>query len=260
MHTAPLRVTIWNEFVHERTHPEVGRIYPNGIHAALASAMGAYPELRIRTATLAEPEHGLSSEVLGETDVLAWWGHAAHNDVDDVVAARVQERVISGMGLVVLHSGHLSKPFKRLMGTSCHLCWREAGERERVWVINPGHPIARGIDRFIELENSECYGEPFGIPAPDEQVFISWFEGGEVFRSGNCWVRGSGRIFYFSPGHESYPIYHHPLIQRVIYNAIRWAQPQGIAGEVPRHVPVEQAREKIVPRGLQMHDATGALR
>jgi len=145
------------------------------------------------------------------------------------------------------------------MGTSCHLCWREAGERERVWVINPGHPIAQGIDRFIELENSECYGEPFGIPAPDEQVFISWFEGGEVFRGGNCWVRGSGRIFYFSPGHESYPVYHHPLIQRVIYNAIHWARPQGIKAEVPRHVPVEQAPEKIVARGLQLHEADGRL-
>src|SRR5215470_7956258 len=259
MSTSPLRVTIWNEFVHERTHSDVGRIYPNGIHGVLASALSGYPELRIRTATLAEPEHGLSKEVLAETDVLTWWGHAAHNDVDDVVAARVQERVISGMGLVVLHSGHLSKPFRRLMGTSCHLCWREAGERERVWVINPGHPIARGIDRFIELENSECYGEPFGVPAPDEQVFISWFEGGEVFRSGNCWTRGSGRIFYFSPGHESYPIYHNPLIQRVIANAIYWARPQGVTANVPRHVPVEQAREKIVSRGPQLHDAGGKL-
>src|SRR6266581_3766048 len=181
-------------------------------------------------------------------------------EVLDAVAARVQLRVIEGMWLIVLHSVHLSKPFRRLMGTSCHLCWREAGERERVWVINPGHPISRGIDRFIELENSECYGEPFGIPAPAEQVFISWFEGGEVFRSGNCWVRGSGRIFYFGPGHESYPIYHHPLIQRVIYNAILWARPQGSRAEVPRHVPAEQAREKIVPRGLKVHDAAGSLR
>ena len=256
----PTRVTVWNEFVHERTHPEVGRLYPEGIHGVLASVLGAEPELRFRTATLGEPEHGLSKDVLAETDVLIWWGHAAHNEVDDTVAARVQERVIAGMGLIALHSAHLSKPFKRLMGTSCHLTWREAGERERLWVVNPGHRIARGIDRFIELENSECYGEPFGIPAPDEQVFISWFEGGEVFRSGNCWVRGSGRISYFSPGHESYPTYHHPLIQRVIANAIHWACPQGTAADVPRHVPVEQARETIVARGAQVHDAHGTLR
>ena len=255
----PIRVTIWNEFVHERNHEEVRRIYPEGIHGVLAKGLAGNPALQIRTATLREPEHGLTKEVLEQTDVLTWWGHAAHEEVDDAVAARVQQRVIEGMGLVVLHSGHLSKPFRRLMGTSCYLCWREAGERERVWVINPGHPIAQGIDRFIELENSECYGEPFGIPAPDEQVFISWFEGGEVFRGGNCWFRGSGRIFYFSPGHETYPIYHNPLIQRVIFNAIHWARPQGVKADVPRHVPVEQAREKIVSRGPQLHDAGGKL-
>jgi len=254
-----IQVTIWNEFVHEQTHAEVARIYPEGIHAVLAEAMRPHAELKVRTATLREPEHGLSQETLAKTDVLVWWGHAAHDQVADSVAERVQQRVLEGMGLVVLHSGHLSKPFKRLMGTSCHLCWREAGERERIWVINPGHPITKGIDRFIELQNSECYGEPFGIPAPDEQVFISWFEGGEVFRSGNCWLRGSGRIFYFSPGHESYPIYHHPLIQRVIYNAIVWAQPQGIKAGVPQHVPVEIAREKIAIRGPQLHKPDGAL-
>lgn len=254
-----IRVTIWNEFVHEQTHAEVARIYPAGIHQVLAEGMRAHSELNVRTATLREPEHGLSQASLEQTDVLVWWGHAAHDQVDDSVAAHVQQRVLEGMGLVVLHSGHLSKPFKRLMGTSCHLCWREAGERERIWVINPGHPITKGIDRFIELESSECYGEPFGIPAPDEQVFISWFEGGEVFRSGNCWFRGSGRIFYFSPGHESYPIYHHPLVQRVIYNAIVWAQPQGTKAGVPQHVPVEKAREKIGIRGPQLHKSDGAL-
>ena len=255
----PIRVTVWNEFVHERDHADVRRIYPEGIHGTLAGALRADPALQVRTATLREPENGLTKEALEQTDVLTWWGHAAHEEVDDAVAARVQQRVLEGMGLIVLHSGHLSKPFRGLMGTSCHLCWREAGERERVWVINPGHPIARGIDRFIELENSECYGEPFGIPAPDEQVFISWFEGGEVFRGGNCWFRGSGRIFYFSPGHETYPIYHDPLIQRVISNAIHWARPQGSKADVPRHVPVEQAREKIVSRGPQLHDSGGRL-
>jgi trehalose utilization protein len=256
---SPLRITIWNEFIHEKENPDVARLYPEGIHGALASALGAYPELQVRTATLGEPEHGLTAEVLSQTDVLTWWGHAAHDDVDDAVAERVQQRVLDGMGLIVLHSGHLSRPFRRLMGTSCHLCWREAGERERIWVIDPGHPITRGIDRFIELENSECYGEPFGIPAPDEQVFISWFEGGEVFRSGNCWVRGSGRIFYFSPGHETYPIYQNPLIQRVIYNAICWARPQGIRADVPRHVGIEEAREKLVARGPQLHGPGGTL-
>jgi trehalose utilization protein len=254
-----LRVTIWNEFVDERSNPAVARIYPEGIHGALAAALRAQPELLVRTATLREPEHGLTEEVLAQTDVLTWWGHAAHDEVSDAVAARVQQRVLDGMGLIVLHSGHESKVFRRLMGTSCLLCWREAGERERVWVVNPGHPIARGIGHYIELENSEMYGEPFGIPTPEEQVFISWFQGGEVFRGGNCRTRGSGRIFYFSPGHEAYPIYHNPLIQRVICNGVFWARPQGTKSDVPRHVPVEQAREHITARGPQMHDASGAL-
>lgn len=256
---AKIRVTVWNEFVHERSNAEVAQIYPKGIHAVLAGALKKHPDLEVRTATLDQPEHGLTEAVLAKTDVLTWWGHAVHNQVQDHVVARVFQRIMDGMGLVALHSGHDSKIFKKLMGTGCQLCWREAGERERVWVINPGHPIAEGIDHCIELPNSEMYGEPFDIPRPDEQVFISWFEGGEVFRGGNCWYRGSGRIFYFSPGHESYPIYHHPLIQRVIANGVRWARPQGRKTDVPRHVPVEKALEKITAKGPQLHDAHGVL-
>ena len=256
----PIRVTIWNEFVHERTNPEVAKIYPGGLHETLADSLRTHSELSVRTATLREPEHGLTEQVLNETDVLTWWGHAAHDEVGDAVVARVHQRVLDGMGLIALHSGHNSKIFKKLMGTSCMLCWREAGERERVWVVNPGHPIAEGIGDCIELEQSEMYGEPFAIPHPDEQVFISWFQGGEVFRGGNCWKRGSGRVFYFSPGHEAYPIYHQPAIQRVIYNAVRWARPQGRKAEVPRHVPLEEAREQITARGPVLHDTGGVLK
>jgi trehalose utilization protein len=255
-----IRVTIWNEFVHERKNPDVAKIYPQGLHETIAASLRKYSELEVRTATLAEPEHGLTEAALANTDVLTWWGHAAHDEVSDSVIARVHERVLAGMGLIVLHSGHWSKLFKRVMGTSCALCWREAGERERVWVVNPGHPIAEGIDACIELEHSEMYGEPFGIPLPEEQVFISWFEGGEVFRGGNCWTRGSGRVFYFSPGHEAYPIYHHPAIQRVIYNAVRWARPQGRRADTPRQVPVEEAREKITHQGPSMHTASGKIK
>jgi trehalose utilization protein len=254
-----LRVTLWNEFVHEREHPQVARIYPRGIHQTLADVLGKQDGWSVRTATLDQPGQGLPAAVLDHTDVLVWWGHAAHEAVQDELAARVQERVIAGLGLVVLHSGHESKIFKRLMGTSCHLCWREAGERERVWVVNPGHPIAAGLGDCIELEQSEMYGEPFGIPPPDEVIFISWFEGGEVFRGGCTWTRGSGRIFYFSPGHETYPIYHHPDIQRVIINGVSWVRPQGRPADVPRHVPVEQARQKLTARGPTLHEAAGRI-
>jgi trehalose utilization protein len=253
MNTAPIRVTVWNEFVHERQNAAVAEIYPRGIHGAIQQALSVHPDMRVRTATLDEPEQGLPDSVLEDTDVLLWWGHAAHDAVSDDLVSRVQQRVIAGMGLIVLHSGHWSKVFKRLMGSSCALCWREAGERERVWVVDPGHPIAQGIGDCIEIEQSEMYGEPFGIPTPDELVFVSWFQGGEVFRSGATWTRGSGRIFYFSPGHEVYPIYHHPDVRRVIANGIRWASPRGVAASTPRHVPVEAAREKITSRGGTVH-------
>ncbi|WP_269540249.1 ThuA domain-containing protein [Cerasicoccus fimbriatus] len=253
-----LRVTIWNEFVHEKKNATVQSIYPDGIHAAIEAGLNELgaDELDITIATLDMPEHGLTEEVLNNTDVLIWWGHCAHGQVEDAIVDRVQERVLGGMGFIVLHSGHFAKPFKRLMGTSCALKWREAGEKERLWVCNPGHPIAAGIeDGFIELEQTEMYGEPFGIPSPDEQVFISWFEGGEVFRSGNCWIRGNGKIFYFRPGHETYPIYKNPTVCRVIYNAVKWAAPQGRWVEPLKapNVPVDQAREKITAKGGSLH-------
>jgi len=254
-----LRVTVWHEFVHERVNPEIAALYPEGMHGTLAAALAKNEDLIVRTATLQEPDHGLTPEVLAETDVLTWWGHAAHGDVRDEIVDRVQQRVLEGMGLIVLHSAHYSKIFKKLMGTACELCWREAGERERVWVISPGHPIAAGIGDCIEIERSEMYGEPFGIPEPEEQVFISWYEGGEVFRSGNCWHRGNGKIFYFSPGHETYPIYHHPDIQRVIMNAVFWARPQGYWSNKGRPIPLEITKEKIVHKGPRLHDDSGRL-
>ena len=166
----------------------------------------------VETATLDMPEHGLTEERLAKTDVLLWWGHMAHGKVDDAIVERVQKRVWEGMGLIVLHSGHFSKIFKRLLGTPCSLKWREAGEIERLWVINRNHPIAAGLPEYIEIEHEEMYGEPFPIPEPLETVFISCFEGGEVFRSGVTFQRGAGRIFYFRPGHEAYPTYHNPLV------------------------------------------------
>lgn len=220
-----MNVTIWNEFRHEQEHAHVRQLYPDGIHMQLARVLEE-PGRTIRTATLDEPEHGLPDHVLADTDVLVWWGHAAHDEVADAIVDRVQARVLEGMGLVVLHSGHHAKVFKRLMGTSCNLIWREAddGERERMWVVNPAHPIAEGVGAFIELPAHEMYGEPFDVPEPDELVFVSWFEGGEVFRSGCCYRRGRGRIFYFSAGHETFPIYHQADVVQVVRNGVAWAK------------------------------------
>ena len=217
-------VTVWNEYRHERDSDVVAEVYPDGIHAVIAETLES-AGFETRTATLDEPDHGLTADVLADTDVLTWWGHAAHDEVRTEIVDRVQERVLDGMGLLVLHSGHYSKIFKRLMGTSCSLKWREAAETERLWVVEPSHPIADGIDEYIKLDAAEMYGERFDVPAPDTLVFTSWFEGGEVFRSGCCYRRGNGRVFYFRPGHETYPIYHNEAIQQVLVNAVEWAAP-----------------------------------
>ena len=219
-----LRVTIWNEFRHEKTHDEVKQIYPDGLHVPIADHL-RQGGMEVRVATLDDPEHGLTEDVLARTDVLTWWGHMAHAEVSDTVVDRVQRRVLDGMGLIVLHSGHHSKIFRRLMGTSADLKWREADEKERLWVVEPGHPIADGLDEYFEIPQAEMYGEHFDIPAPDTLVFVSWFQGGEVFRSGCCYWRGKGKIFYFRPGHETYPIYYQPEVLHVIANAVRWAAP-----------------------------------
>ena len=221
------RVTVWNEYRQEKSDPPVRAIYPNGIHAAIAEGLRE-AGFDVTSATLDEPELGLTDAVLASTDVLTWWGHVAHSEVDDAAVDRVQRRVLDGMGLIVLHAGHHSKIFRRLMGTSCDLKWREAGERERIWVIDPAHPIADGLGESFVIEQEEMYGERFDIPAPDELVLVSWFQGGEVFRSGCCFHRGRGRVFYFRPGHETHPTYFNPDVRRVIANAVHWAaQPAG---------------------------------
>ena len=221
-----INVIVWNEFVHEREHEAVKAVYPEGIHQVVAGFLKSDPNLSITTATLEQPEHGLTEQRLADCDVLLWWGHMAHDKVSDAIVDRVQKRVLEGMGLIVLHSAHYSKIFRRLLGTTCSLKWREAEETERVWVIEPSHPIAAGLGQYFEIPYEEMYGERFEIPAPDETVFLSWFEGGEVFRSGCCWTRGHGRIFYFRPGHETYPTYYQKEVQLVLQNAVRWATPR----------------------------------
>jgi trehalose utilization protein len=220
-----IRVTVWNEFRHEKQDEEVRSVYPHGLHEVIADGLRAHGFDSVRCATLDEPDNGLPDEVLAETDVLLWWGHKAHGDVQDATVDRVQLRVMQGMGLIVLHSGHFSKPFRRLMGTSCGLRWREAGENERLWVVDPSHPIAAGVGPYIDIPQVEMYGEHFDIPAPDELVFVSWFKGGNVFRSGCCYHRGHGKVFYFRPGHETFPIYFHEEVRQVLANGVRWAAP-----------------------------------
>ncbi|MEU2159352.1 ThuA domain-containing protein [Streptomyces sp. NPDC019396] len=223
--TSALRVTVWNEGVHEahQDPPHISRIYPQGLHGAIASAiLSQIPDAVITTALLDDAEHGLTDEVLHRTDVLVWWGHIAHDRVEDHIVERVHNHVLGGMGLMALHSAHFSKIFIRLMGTTCALNWRDEGERELLWTVAPAHPITQGIPSPVIIPEQECYSEFFDIPEPDELLFISSFQGGEVFRSGATFTRGKGRIFYFSPGDQAYPVYHQLEIQRILANGIRW--------------------------------------
>jgi trehalose utilization protein len=219
-----IQVTVWNEGRHEKTNEHIKKLYPDGMHAVIAKYLKAQG-MEARTATLDDPEHGLTDDVLAKTDVLIWWAHMAHHEVKDAIVEKVYNRVLDGMGLICLHSAHFSKIFRKLMGTTCNLKWREIGEKERLWVIEPGHPIAEGLDEYVEIEHEEMYGERFDIPDPDTLVFVSWFQGGEVFRSGCCYYRNQGKVFYFRPGHESYPTYHNETVLKIIANAVRWAAP-----------------------------------
>ena len=227
----PIRFTVWGEFRHEKRYEQVHKLYPDGMHEAIAAFLRKHTDLKVRTATLDQPDNGLSDAVLADTDVLTWWGHLAHADVQDLITERVFHRVNKGMGLIVLHSGHFSKIFRRLMGTSCDLKWRVGEDREIVWVTKPGHPITAGLSDHFIIPREEMYGEHFDVPEPLETIFISTFTGGEAFRSGLTYTRGAGKIFYFRPGHETYPTYFNPEVRRVIANAARWAAPS--AGPKP---------------------------
>ena len=226
-----MKITVWNEFAHEKTDDVVKAIYPDGIHMCIARTLEA-AGFEVRTATLDDPECGLTQEVVDDTDVMIWWGHMAHNKVPDEIAERVHKAVLEGMGLIVLHSGYHSKIFRKLMGTTCNLKWRD-GARERIWTIKPNHPITAGIPETFVLDPEEMYGETFDIPEPMETLFMGWFNGGEVFRSGCTWVRGNGRIFYFQPGHETNTSFQNPHVQQIIKNAVRWACPIKKNLEIP---------------------------
>ncbi len=222
-----IKATVWNEFSFSCKCPEALSVYPKGHHETIKDFLNKDKNIKATAVTMDMPEQGLPDELLDNTDVLLWWGHCRHDDVSDALADKIVRRVYAGMGLILLHSAHLSKPFKRVLGASGRLNWGEGGERERLWAVNPAHPIVKGLPEYIDLENEEMYGEPFGIPEPDETVFISWFKGGRVMRSGVTYNRGAGKVFYFQPGHETFPTYHNPLIAQTIINAVHWAYADG---------------------------------
>ncbi len=243
-----IKVTVWNEFCHEKLSERVAKIYPDGIHGAIKEMLEKDDSKRfeVKVATLEMDEHGLTDEVLENTDVLIWWGHMKHDAVSDEIVEKVVKRINEGMGFIPLHSAHYCKVFKKLMGTSCRSKWRENDEKEIIWVTSPTHPIAEGLPEYIILPEEETYGECFQIPTPDEVVFTSWFAGGEVFRSGCCFTRGVGKIFYFRPGHEEYPTYYREDIMQVIKNAIVWAKPSlGPKPTLGHYDPIVEVKDKF---------------
>ena len=243
-----IKVTIWNEFRHEQTDEKIKQIYPDGIHGCIAGFLGKDEELEIKTATFDMPEHGLTEEVLVDTDVLVFWNHMLQEEFSDEVAERVQRHVLAGMGLVMLHSGHYSKIMRLLLGTTMTLRWRH-GDRERLFCTCPSHPIAQGIPAWFDIPEEEMYGEYFDIPKPDDVVFTGWFAGGEVFRSGCTFLRGMGKIFYFQPGHEEYPNYEIPYIQKIITNAVHWCAPAIRMAAPPENIAVDPSIEEKYERG-----------
>ena len=255
-----IKVTIRNEFIHEKSQKAVGdqirKFYPDGIHRAIAGHLKS-DDLEIRCVSLDEPEQGLPDSILNDTDVLFWWGHCAHQKVADSLVEKIALRIQYGMGLIVLHSGHYSKIFRRMMGTECRLRWREVGEKERLWCACPSHPIVQGLPETFVIPNSEMYGESFDIPDDGKVIYMSWYEGGNVFRSGVTFQRGAGKIFYFSPGHETYPIYHDPNIIKVLSNAVRWAAPKKMLP--PRVTTQKVSFEKIYTENPNLNLDTSSL-
>ena len=243
-----IRVTVWNEYKHERELKEVKAVYPHGIHECIREFLEKEEEFQVRTAVFSMEEHGLTEEVLENTDVLIFWSHALQEEFSQETARRIQRHVLGWMGLIALHSAHFSKVMKGLLGTSMTLKWRH-GDRERLWCTAPAHPIAQGVEESIEIPREEMYGEYFDIPKPDDVVFTGWFSGGEVFRSGCTFTRGKGKIFYFQPGHEEYPVHYIPGIQKIIKNAVRWCAPSACERNVPecqefRLSPEEELQKK----------------
>ena len=239
-----INVVIWNEFRHEKRDPAVAQIYPDGIHACIRDFLKEDDNLNITLAALDDPDQGISDELLNKTDVLFWWGHMAHGEVDDKLVEKIRNRVYAGkMGLIVLHSGHHSKVFRSIVGATGNLSWGR-NQKEVVWNLMPQHPIAAGIPDHFILQSEELYAEPFYIPQPDQLVFGGWYEDGHIFRSGCCFFRGVGKIFYFQPGHEYCRSFYNPYVQRIIRNAVEWVKPADIGYEIPAGAP--QITKKIV--------------
>ncbi len=218
----PRRVVVWSE----GTAPK--SVYPHDINAAIAEGLYVLSGWEVSTASITQQDQGLPDDVLGNVDVLIWWGHERHGDVTDDLVARIVARVRDhGMGFIATHSAHYSKPLKALLGTPCG--WKggyeDDGSKVEIVVMAHSHPIARGVKDFV-VPHTERYGDPFEAPQPETLIFdgIYTLPNGthQNAQQGMVWRIGKGRVFYFQPGHEGYPIYFQPEIRQVVRNGVRW--------------------------------------
>ncbi len=221
-----MKVTIVCEYNSSMDSLEGKKAYPNGMGNCLKDFLqSAYDDVTLITYDDKGADE-LTDDIIEKTDVMFWWGHWYHGAILEELADKIVSRVQRGMGMVFLHSAHMSKPFKKLIGSTGTLKWREVGEHERLWCVDMSHPIAEGLGEYIDIPQEEMYGEPFDIPKPDELVYIGWFQGGEVFRGGCVFKRGRGKFFYFNPGHETYPTYRILKIQKLLIQACEYVAPK----------------------------------
>lgn len=207
-------------------------VYPNDINSAIADGLKPLEAegWKIVKAGLGDPDQGISDELLNRTDVLVWWGHKKHGEVSNDLVAKIDARVREGrMGFISTHSSHFAKPYRKLMGTPCS--WREYktdGTSVEIIVKDPSHPICKGVKNF-KLPKIERYGEPFAVPTPEsvplDGIYTKPDGSTEPGRMGLCWTVGKGRVFYFTPGHETYDDYFRPEVRQILLNAVVWAAP-----------------------------------
>jgi trehalose utilization protein len=223
------KVVVWSEGT-ANVDPVSKKVYPQDINTAIAEGLAPLEASgwQVVKASLNDPDQGISDELLGSTDVLIWWGHKRHGDVKDDLVNKIAARVRDGhMGFIGTHSCHFAKPFKKLMGTACS--WREYvadGTSAEIIVKEPDHPICKGVKTF-KLPQIERYGEPFAVPTPEsvplEGLYTKPDGKTEPARMGLCWTVGKGKVFYFTPGHETYNDYYRPEVRQIFVNAVQWA-------------------------------------
>ena len=213
-----VKALVWSEF----TEPK--DVYPKGIHGDIAAHLNAGGEVEAKVVQLADPDQGVSDADLEWADVLLWWGHKHHGKVTDETIGRIVKAVKEGgMGYFAIHSAHYSRGLIALLEDKCGLGGVGDGGAETVSVVAPDHPIAKGVKDFV-IPRVEYFIEPFTVPEPEAVVFRSTYEKTDGwFRTGCCWTVGKGRVFYFRPGHETYPIIRQPEVQKCIYNGALWA-------------------------------------